>query len=207
MNSTQWIMYAGFAFLCGAIPFSVWLGKLFQGVDIRQYGDRNPGATNVYRAGNRHLALLVLLMDVSKAAAPVGIAYHSLGIRGAPMAVIAIAPILGHVFSPFLKFHGGKGLATALGVWIGLTIWKASSVAIVSVAFGLLVMMTPGWAIVIGLAGLFVAIMIWLPDPFLFTTWIGETIILLWTHRQDLQQPPQFRSWINHLFSTEQEGQ
>jgi glycerol-3-phosphate acyltransferase PlsY len=207
MNYLVWLVLAALTFLCGALPFSVWLGKLFLGADIRQYGDGNPGATNVYRGGNRILALLTLLLDVSKAAAPVGIAYNNLGIRGAPMVIIALAPILGHVFSPFLRFRGGKGLSTALGVWIGLTIWKASIAAVVSVAIGMTVMMTPGWSVVIGLAGLLLAMLIWFPDPLLLTTWVGEAVILLWTHRHDLRQHPKFRPWISHLFPPEKSRQ
>jgi glycerol-3-phosphate acyltransferase PlsY len=201
MNYLLWLALAGLAFLCGALPFSVWLGKLFLGVDIRTYGDGNPGATNVYRGGNRFLALLTLLLDVSKAAAPVGIAYLNLGIRGVPMVIIALAPILGHVFSPFLRFRGGKGLSTALGVWIGLTLWKASTAAVVSVAIGMTVMLIPGWAVVIGLSGLLLALLTWLPDPLLLSAWAGEAAILLWTHRHDLQQRPQTRPWISRLFT------
>ena len=114
------------AFLCGSIPFSVWLGKILLGLDVRKLGDGNPGAANAFRTGNKLIGLLVLLLDISKAAAPVGWAYFNLEIRGIPMLLIAVAPILGHVFSPFLGFRGGKALATALGVWIGLTIWKLS---------------------------------------------------------------------------------
>jgi acyl phosphate:glycerol-3-phosphate acyltransferase len=109
------------AFLSGSLPFSVWLGRLLLGVDVRQYGDGNPGAANTFRTGNKLVGVLVLALDVSKAAVPVGLAYFNLGIRGADMALIALAPILGHAFSPFLRFRGGKALATALGVWIGLT--------------------------------------------------------------------------------------
>jgi len=112
------------AFLSGSLPFSVWLGKLLLGVDIRQYGDGNPGAANAFRTGNKLIGALALGLDISKAAAPVGFAYFNLGIRGAEMTLIALAPILGHAFSPFLRLQGGKALATALGVWIGLTIWK-----------------------------------------------------------------------------------
>ena len=69
------------------------------------------------RAGRR-AGFAVLLLDVSKAAAPVGIAYFNLGMRGAAMFLIAIAPILGHAFSPFLGFRGGKALPASFGVWI-----------------------------------------------------------------------------------------
>ena len=108
------------AFLCGSLPFSVWLGKGLLHLDVRRFGDGNPGAFNVFRAGNKLLGFVALILDVSKAAAPVGLAYFTMGIRGAPMFFIAVVPILGHAFSPFLGFRGGKALATALGVWIGL---------------------------------------------------------------------------------------
>ena len=103
------------AFIFGSFPFSVWLGKLLLGVDVRQYGDGNPGAANVFQIGNKLVGVVSLILDVSKAAAPVGFAYFNMGIRGNTMALIAIAPILGHVFSPFLRFRGGKALAVALG--------------------------------------------------------------------------------------------
>ncbi len=106
-----WVPLVLIAFLCGSLPFSVWLGKLFLKVDVRQYGDGNPGAANVFRSGSKAVGLLALMLDVSKAAAPVGLSYYNLGIRGIPMYLIAIAPMLGHVFSPFLRFRGGKAIA------------------------------------------------------------------------------------------------
>mgnify|MGYP001163344776 CR=1 FL=1 len=63
-----WAAFTGIAFLCGSIPFSVWLGRLFLRQDVRQYGDGNPGAANVFRAGNQALGLFVLVLDVAKAA-------------------------------------------------------------------------------------------------------------------------------------------
>ncbi len=132
-----------FAFLCGSLPFSVWLGKILLGLDVRKFGDGNPGAFNAFRTGNKWVGLLVLLLDISKAAAPVGWAYFNLDIRGIPMLLIAVAPILGHVFSPFLGFRGGKALATSLGVWIGLTIWKLSFPAVVGALVGIALFYTP----------------------------------------------------------------
>jgi glycerol-3-phosphate acyltransferase PlsY len=126
-----WVLFVLLTFLCGSIPFSVWSGKLFLQLDVRKYGDGNPGATNVFRSGNRLIGFLVLVLDITKSAAPVGLAYFNLGIRGLPMFLIAIAPILGHAFSPYLGFQGGKALSTVLGVWIGLTIWKASLAGVI----------------------------------------------------------------------------
>ena len=113
--SVAWILLA---FICGSLPFSVWLGKIVMGLDVRQVGDGNPGATNVFRAGNKLMGVLALILDIGKAALPVGLAYHVLDIRGLVMFLIAIAPVLGHVFSPFLGFRGGKGIAVSFGVWI-----------------------------------------------------------------------------------------
>jgi len=183
-------------FICGSLPFSIWLGKIFLGLDVRQFGDGNPGATNVYKAGNKMVGLLALILDISKAAAPVGFAYYNLNIRGVPMFFIAIAPILGHVFSPFLGFRGGKALATALGAWIGITIWRVSLPAALSALIGIALFTSPGWAVIFAMGGILTTLIIWLPDPLLILIWAAETLILAWTHRADLRQPPRVRPWL-----------
>ncbi len=191
-----WIALTSIAFLSGSLPFSLWLGKLFLKMDVRQVGDGNPGATNVFKAGGSVVGLAALLLDVAKAAFPVGLAYHNLGIRGIPMLFIAVAPVIGHVFSPFLGFKGGKGLASALGVWIGLTIWKASLAALVGVIIGIVLTAIPGWAVMLGLAAVLAALFLWIPDPIFLLVWLGETLILAWTHRADLRQRPKLRPWL-----------
>jgi glycerol-3-phosphate acyltransferase PlsY len=189
------------AFLCGSLPFSVWVGKILLDLDVRKYGDGNPGAANAFRTGNKLVGLLVLLLDISKAAAPVGWAYFNLEIRGIPMLLIAIAPILGHVFSPFLRFRGGKALATALGVWIGLTIWKLSLPAIVGALIGIVLFTPPGWSGMLALSGILAVILIWMPDPLLFAVWLSEVLILAWTHRLDLRQGIHLRPGVTKFFS------
>jgi glycerol-3-phosphate acyltransferase PlsY len=189
------------AFVLGSFPFSVWLGKLLLGVDVRQYGDGNPGAANVFRSGNKSIGLLVLILDVSKAAVPVGLSYYNMGIRGIPMYFIAIAPILGHIFSPFLGFHGGKAVAVSLGVWIGLTIWKASLVGVIGTVVGIILMTSSGWAVLLGLAMILIALLLWIPDHLLLMVWVSETLILAWTHRYDLRQRPALRPWLTRRFT------
>ena len=164
--------------------------------DVRKVGDGNPGAANVIRAGGKVVGLLALLLDVAKAALPVGLAYHNLQIRGLPMVLIAVAPILGHAFSPFLGFKGGKGLATALGVWIGLTIWKASLGALIGVLIGIVLTSISGWAVMLGLISVLTTLLVWIPDPIFLLVWVGETLILMWTHRADLQQGLTMRPWL-----------
>jgi glycerol-3-phosphate acyltransferase PlsY len=196
-----WIALVLIAFLCGSLPFSVWLGKLFLRVDVRRFGDGNPGATNVFRSGSKIAGLLALILDVAKGAAPIGLAYHNLGIRGIPMFLIAIAPVLGHVFSPFLGFRGGKAVAVSLGVWIGLTIWKASLAGVVGAIIGMLFTSTAGWAVMLGMAGILMALLVWMPDPLFLMVWMGVLLILIWTHRADLSHRPQWRPWLIKLFS------
>jgi len=194
------LVFIVLAFLFGSIPFSVWLGRLFLKEDVRRYGDGNPGAANVFRAGGKTVGLLALILDVTKGALPVGLAYQNMGVRGIPMFLISMAPILGHVFSPFLSFRGGKAIATALGVWIGLTIWKASLAGVIGALIGIALTSVTGWAVMLGLAAILVTLLIWMPDPLLLLVWVGETLILAWTHRADLRQYPRLRPWITKLF-------
>lgn len=184
------------AFLSGSFPFSVWLGKLLLRVDVRRYGDGNPGAANVFNSGSKAVGLLALILDISKAAAPVGLSYYNLGIRGIPMYLIAIAPILGHVFSPFLGFRGGKAIAASLGVWIGLTIWKASLVGVIGSIVGITLMTSSGWAVMLGLVIIILALLFWIPDPLLLMVWVSDTIILTWTHQFDLRKRPVLRPYL-----------
>ncbi len=110
-----WPLYAGgaMAFLLGSIPFGLLLARLAGAGDIRRIGSGNIGATNVLRTGRRGLALATLLLDAGKGAAAV----FAAGFYGPDIQAIAgAAVVLGHMFPPWLRFRGGKGVATAFGV-------------------------------------------------------------------------------------------
>ena len=179
----------------------MWLSRLFLGVDVRQFGDGNPGAANVFKAGGKALGVIVLLLDVSKAAIPVGLSYNNLEIRGYPMALIAIAPMLGHIFSPFLRFRGGKAIATLLGVWIGLTLWKAPLGGLIGTLLGVSLLTVSAWAVMLGMVGILVSLLIWFPDPMFYLVCACQTLIMIWTLRQDLRRGVHLRPWITSLFS------
>lgn len=185
------------AFLCGSLPFSVWVGRLFLQVDVRSYGDGNPGAANAFRTGNRLVGVISLLLDISKAAFPVGLAYFNLGVRGLPMFLVAIAPLLGHIFSPFLRFKGGKGIATLLGAWIGLTLWQASLPAVIGAVLGISLFTPPVWSVMLGMAGILLVLTAWSPEPIFLAVWVMQLIIMVWTHRNDIRQGIHFRPWIS----------
>ena len=106
-------------FLLGSIPFGLLLMQAAGLGDIRKVGSGNIGATNVLRAGNKKLAAATLLLDALKGLAPV-LAFNLTG-GPVPAAVAAVAAVLGHMFPPWLGFKGGKGMATTLGVMLGLS--------------------------------------------------------------------------------------
>jgi glycerol-3-phosphate acyltransferase PlsY len=106
-------------FLCGSVPFGLILTRLAGAGDIRTIGSGNIGATNVLRTGRKGLALATLLADLAKGAVPVALASAWLGPDVA--VATALGAVLGHCFPPWLGFRGGKGVATAAGVILGLT--------------------------------------------------------------------------------------
>ena len=113
----------GFGYLLGSIPFGLILSKLAGFGDLRQIGSGNIGATNVLRTGNKGLAALTLLLDLLKGTAAVWVGSHF-----GPYAAMAagLGAFLGHVFPVWLRFRGGKGVATYLGVLLGLY-WPAAA--------------------------------------------------------------------------------
>jgi acyl phosphate:glycerol-3-phosphate acyltransferase len=116
-----WPFVAGFAiaYLIGSVPFGLILTKLCGAGDVRNIGSGNIGATNVLRTGHKGLAIATLILDILKGALPVWLAFRYLG---PDMAVVAgLGAVLGHCFPVWLKFRGGKGVATAAGVVAALT--------------------------------------------------------------------------------------
>ncbi len=192
-NLAQIVLWTILAFLSGAIPFSLLLGKLTLGTDIRRYGDGNPGATNVLRAGGTGLGFLAAFLDMLKGALPVALAYVVLEIHGFEIVPIALAPIVGHLFSPFLRGRGGKGVAVTGGIWIGLTYGVAAAIGTAAMSLGYLLQRRPGWAVTLGLLAVGLYLVVWRPDPALLAVWVGNVLLVLWRHREDLRQPPVWR--------------
>ena len=114
------------AYLLGSISFAVVMSKVFGIADPRTYGSKNPGATNVLRSGNKGAAIMTLLGDGAKGWLAVFLASHfdsALGVGDTAVALVAIAVFLGHLWPIFFRFVGGKGVATALGVLLGINVW------------------------------------------------------------------------------------
>ena len=116
------LVYVGVAAascIVGALPFSWFLGKL-AGIDLRRVGSGNPGATNLYRAAGAQWGVPGLLLDVAKGVAPVAAAQWLFPHLAAAGVLAAAAAISGHIWTPFLGFRGGKGVATAAGSFLAL---------------------------------------------------------------------------------------
>jgi len=119
------------AYLIGSLSFAVIVSKAFGLDDPRSFGSKNPGATNVLRTGKKLAAVLTLLGDAAKGWLAVfltlklGPAY---GVGEAGVAAVVLAVFLGHVYPVFFGFHGGKGVATALGILLALNVWLGLAV-------------------------------------------------------------------------------
>ena len=107
------------AYLLGSISFAIVAARLFKLADPRTFGSGNPGATNVLRTGNKKAALFTLLGDALKGWVAVFVA-QQMGLDETLIALVALAAFLGHLYPVFLKFKGGKGVATAAGVLLAL---------------------------------------------------------------------------------------
>jgi acyl phosphate:glycerol-3-phosphate acyltransferase len=182
------VYWTATAYIFGAMPFSVWIGHIVLKTDIRQIGDGNPGATNVWRAGRPRWAVLAVLLDFLKGTIPVGIANFSGGLDGWGLTAVAIAPILGHATTPFLRFRGGKALASTLGVWCGLTLWMAPTVLGISFAIWLRLLKIDAWAVLLGMFTLLIALIITHQPPTHYFIWSGNLIILLWKHWKEIRK-------------------
>ena len=121
------------AYLLGSISFAVVVSRLMGLSDPRTFGSKNPGATNVLRSGSKAAAILTLLLDAAKGWLPVFLVVQygdAYGLYSGALALVAVAAFLGHVYPIFFKFKGGKGVATALGVVLGISPWLGLAVAL-----------------------------------------------------------------------------
>lgn len=172
-------------YLVGSIPFGVLVARAFSGVDVRTVGSHNIGATNVARAAGKGAGVLTLVLDALKGALPTLAVTHYFGI--VPGCVAALAAFLGHLFPAFLGFKGGKGVATALGVFAVLAPWAAP---VGLATYGLVLALTHVSALgsLAGSAALLVAAIAFrYPRPVLALC-VAINLLIFWRHRTNLAQ-------------------
>jgi glycerol-3-phosphate acyltransferase PlsY len=175
------------AYLLGSVSFAVLMSKAFGLADPRTYGSGNPGATNVLRSGKKAAAALTLLGDAEKGWLAVWLAMHFVT-QDTQMvvALVALAVFLGHLFPVFLKFKGGKGVATALGVLLALNVWMGLG-ALASWLFMAVVFRYSSLsALVAAMAAPIYALMLGLPHEWVLASGV-MSLMLIWRHQSNIQ--------------------
>jgi glycerol-3-phosphate acyltransferase PlsY len=190
---TAWL--AASAFTLGAIPFSVIIGHLLLKKDVTGYGDGNPGAANVFRAGNVGIGMLAVVLDVAKGVPFVCIAHAVFGLSPASVVIVAVAAVLGHAFSPFLHWHGGKAVAVTFGVMLGLLPQYDVLLAfVIAMLLCFIFVQIDAWKIIIGAAGTLAYLAIVKGNSWEPLLMLSILVILVIKHSGELNSFPSFRA-------------
>jgi glycerol-3-phosphate acyltransferase PlsY len=183
------LVFVVLAYLLGSVSFAVLMSKVFGLADPRTYGSGNPGATNVLRSGKKVAAALTLLGDAAKGWVAVFFAMRlasedALGVW--LVALVALAVFLGHLFPVFLKFKGGKGVATALGVLLALNAWMGLAVLATWLLVAVVFRYSSLSALIASVAAPIYAMLFGLPRDWVVSTAV-MSLLLIWRHKSNIQ--------------------
>jgi len=183
------IVFVIAAYLLGSISFAVITSKLFGLADPRTYGSGNPGATNVLRSGKKAAAALTLFGDAAKGWLAVFLAIHfsPSGVSYTMLAAaVALAVFLGHLFPIFLRFKGGKGVATALGVLLALNVWVGLAALATWLLTALVFRLSSLAALTAAVGAPIYAVLLGLPREWVLASGI-MSLLLVWRHKGNIQ--------------------
>ena len=193
INSTN-ILLLITGYLLGSIPTAVWIGKFFYKIDVREYGSGNAGATNTFRVLGKKAGIPVLLIDVLKGYLAVNLAYFSPYVVGGNQfinleLVLGIASLVGHIFPLFASFRGGKGIATLLGIVLGVHLFGA----LICMAIFIIILIISGY---VSLGSMLSAICFPIIVIFIFKSTVPSLIIfsiliaimVLITHQKNIER-------------------
>ena len=195
MNSALPWIAAIAAYLIGSLSFAVIVSSVMGLNDPRTYGSGNPGATNVLRSGSKAAAALTLLLDAVKGLIPVLLVKYcgaDYGLHEGTLALVAIAAFVGHLFPVFFKFKGGKGVATALGVLLGISGWLGLFVLLTWLAVAFTTRYSSLSALVAAvLAPVYYVLFggsLWTYDKSVLVAVIAMSALLLWRHAENISR-------------------
>jgi acyl phosphate:glycerol-3-phosphate acyltransferase len=178
------------AYLIGSLSFAVIVSRVMGLNDPRTYGSGNPGATNVLRSGNKAAAVLTLLLDALKGFVPVVLVDQfggRFGLGEGTVALVALAAFLGHLWPVFFRFQGGKGVATAAGVLLGLNPWLGLATLATWVIIAAFFRYSSLAAIVAAVFAPFYQLLIWGGGPAAISVAVMG-LLLVWRHSANIQK-------------------
>jgi acyl phosphate:glycerol-3-phosphate acyltransferase len=200
------IVLAICAFWLGACPFSVWLGQLLLSRDIRRYGDNNPGATNVFRAGGRWSGVLALILDIGKGAPFVALGAYYYRLSEPEVYLIALCAMLGHAFSPFLRWKGGKAVAITGGILLALPQHEIFLCFAAFMFLGFLLISGDAWLSMLAPVGTVVFLAVSHSSAWEISFVTGIMIIYLLKQSMFLKTPPRFGGKLGRfIFHSEEQ--
>ncbi len=182
------------AYLLGALPFSIIAGRLLKGIDIREYGSGNAGATNTFRVLGKGAGIPVLALDVLKGYAAVSLAHYSEFGSNTEMFInlslaYGIAAVLGHVFPVYVGFRGGKGVATLLGLMIGAfpqAAFLSIGVFVITLFLSKYVSLSSILAGIVFPVGVYFLSKVLIPTMVIFSLFVP--VLLLVTHQRNIER-------------------
>jgi len=186
------------AYFLGSIPTAVWFGKAFYNTDVREHGSGNPGATNTFRVLGKRAGTIVMLADIAKGMLATSIAIPMLNmgyIEESSLVtlklILGIVAVTGHIFSIFINFKGGKGVATLLGMMIAIH-YEVALVCIVVFLVTLLLSKYVSLASIIGTLA-FPGLLVFVPrfkssEPLLIIFGFFLFIVIVWTHHKNIRR-------------------
>ena len=178
------------AYLIGSLSFAVILSRAMGMADPRTYGSGNPGATNVLRSGNKLAAILTLLLDALKGFVPVFVVQQfgaAVGLLEGSVALVGLAAFLGHLWPVFFRFKGGKGVATAAGVLLGINPWLGLATLLTWIIIAAFFRYSSLAAIVSAVFAPFYQLLIWGGGPIAVAITVMG-LLLVWRHMANIQK-------------------
>ena len=195
MNLVYPLLAAVAAYLVGSLSFAVIVTRVMGLNDPRTYGSKNHGATNVLRSGNKAAAVVTLLLDCLKGYLPVALVMwfgHPYGLEDGTVAMVALAAFLGHLWPVFFRFEGGKGVATALGVLLGISVWLGLATAatwlIIAVFFRYSSLASLVAAVFAPVYYLLVDGVVWYAENTIALSIVVMSALLAWRHKENIQR-------------------
>ena len=180
------LFYFIFAFFLGSIPTAFWAGKILKGMDIREFGSGNVGATNAFRVLGKGIGSFVFIFDFLKGVTPIYLfSYMNPAAQSISPLLVGLAAILGHVFTPFLGFRGGKGIATGAGVLLAsYPVFFLIAIAVWIAAFKLTKIVS--LSSLLAVVALLISAIFGSPDNKVRLFFLGMTLFVFWTHRSNI---------------------